>query len=235
MIRFHRRFHPPKVISFDLDDTLYDNVPIIKRTEERTHSLITERVPKTREWDIEHWRQRRLDLMRRDDALADNMTALRRATLLQGFRELEIDDADTVTDEIMDAFLAFRSDFSVSEQVHDLLDQLASRYSLVAVSNGNADVKRVGIGHYFKLALQPTHDFRGKPNTDMFEYVKQAMNCAPEAILHVGDSPQSDVFGAQRAGMQSVWLTSGLGRSHQLRVLPTVTIDDLQELSALLL
>ena len=84
--------------------------------------------------------------------------------LLQGFRELEIDDAETVTDEIMDAFLAFRSDFSVSEQVHDLLDQLASRYSLVAVSMA-MPAQRVGIGHYFKLALQPTHDLRGKPNT----------------------------------------------------------------------
>tara|TARA_B100000700_G_scaffold308744_1_gene386845 strand:+ start:2787 stop:3494 length:708 start_codon:yes stop_codon:yes gene_type:complete len=235
MIRFHRRFHLPKVISFDLDDTLYDNVPIIRRTEERTHSLITERVPATREWDIEHWWQRRLDLMQRDNALADNMTALRRATLLQGFRELEIDDAETVTDEIMDAFLAFRSDFSVSEEVHDLLAQLSARYSLVAVSNGNADVKRIGIGQYFKLALQPTEDFRGKPNTDMFDHVQRAMDCHADAILHVGDSPQSDVFGAHRAGMQSVWLTSGLGEPQQLRVLPTVTIDNLQELRALLL
>ena len=39
-MQFHRRWHLPKVISFDLDDTLYDNVPVMQRTEEVAHSYI---------------------------------------------------------------------------------------------------------------------------------------------------------------------------------------------------
>ncbi|HBA35449.1 MAG TPA: hypothetical protein DCZ12_15085 [Gammaproteobacteria bacterium] len=45
-----------------------------------------------------------------------------------------------------------------------------------------------------------------KPNPDMFHYTCEVFEIAPLQLLHVGDSPKSDVLGAQRAGVKTVWL-----------------------------
>jgi 2-haloalkanoic acid dehalogenase type II len=45
-----------------------------------------------------------------------------------------------------------------------------------------------------------------KPHQDMFHYALEVSGLSAEDVLHVGDSLTSDVFGAYRAGIKSVWL-----------------------------
>jgi putative hydrolase of the HAD superfamily len=77
---------------------------------------------------------------------------------------------------------------------------------MVALSNGNADIQKVGLSHYFKAAFNPISLGVGKPDPKMFHAGAQALGVLPEEILHIGDDPHLDVLASQRAGLQAVWV-----------------------------
>lgn len=84
--------------------------------------------------------------------------------------------------------------------------------------------------------IQPGDGIRGKPLPDMFAAAERKLpDLQPHEFLHVGDHPYSDILGAQRHGWQSAWLTSGLGTTAHLSVLPTLTLHNLNQLQRLLL
>ncbi|MGM7319007.1 HAD-IA family hydrolase [Idiomarina sp. ST10R2A5] len=235
-MQLHRRWYLPKVISFDLDDTLYDNVPVMQRAEKAVHNYITEQFPQTAEWDMHHWRRFRDEVSRTDQALASDMTKLRLKTLELGLKKFGIGDVSKAANTIMDVFLSERSNFQVPYNSFELLEALSQHYKLIALSNGNVDAGKIGLAKYFDQVIQPGDGIRGKPLPDMFAAAQRELpNLQPHEFLHVGDHPYSDVLGAQRHGWQSAWLTSGLGTSEHLSVLPTVTLHNLSQLQQLLL
>lgn len=232
-LRYHRRISGVKVISFDLDDTLYDNVPIMREAEANVQKFIEQEYPQTRHWDIDHWRQRRIALMQSDSRLSSNMTALRLATLQQGFTEAGVDQAEHAANQVMEQFHHHRSNFQVPDIAHAVLTDLKRRFRLCAISNGNVDCERIGIADYFDIVIQPQHNVRGKPHTDMFDQALTHYRIRPDQLLHIGDHPISDVLGAHRAGCHSGWFTGGLGAAHHLRVVPSFSFDKLDQLSQL--
>lgn len=233
MIQFHRRLRPIKVISFDLDDTLYDNRPIMQRAEQALVDHLHTNFPQTRSLSIEQWAELRNTLASKDALLAGNMTALRMASLEHGLHQTGVNAATIkrASEDAMAHFLSVRNQIEVTPDVIKLLDALASRFPLVAISNGNADIGQFGLQPYFTSAWQPTTKLRGKPTTDMFIAAQQALGFKPSELLHIGDHPISDVQGAARFGAQSVWLNESGQPNSDLTWLPTVTIQKLPLLS----
>jgi 2-haloalkanoic acid dehalogenase type II len=45
-----------------------------------------------------------------------------------------------------------------------------------------------------------------KPNPELFWYALRQTGRSPDEVLHVGDSPDSDIRGARAAGIRAVWL-----------------------------
>jgi len=85
-------------------------------------------------------------------------------------------------------FYKARSDVKLYEGAEEALDTLGRRFKLAAITNGNADLKRIGIaGNFDKV------------------YAADLMNIPAKSLLHIGDNPVTDVFGAQSAGVQSLW------------------------------
>lgn len=233
-VQFYRKLQPVSVISFDLDDTLYDNVPIMQTAEQQVQQFIARQYPRARHWDIEHWQRRRFLVMQRNPELSSDMTQLRLTTLREGFSEAGIADPGQAAEEVMEFFRFHRSNFIVEEPSLRLLHQLKSHYRLAAISNGNVECDKIGLGDYFDVIVQPGAGLRGKPFGDMFERVKDHFQISGQHILHVGDHPYSDILGAHRAGCQSAWFRGGLGHTGQLRVLPTFCFSQLQQLVAVL-
>ena len=56
----------------------------------------------------------------------------------------------------------------------------------------------------------------GKPEPTMFEMALRRLGVAPEAALMVGDRLDTDILGAQRAGMHTVLMMSGVTSTQQL-------------------
>ncbi|RUO18831.1 HAD-IA family hydrolase [Aliidiomarina haloalkalitolerans] len=237
MWQFYRRLQPFSVISFDLDDTLYNNKPIMTHAEQHIAEYIGQRVPAVSHMNAADWRQLREQVAGRNRELASDMTALREAAVIDGLRQFGTEPTQALVDDIMEEFLNVRNQVTIDEHVHQLLARLATQYALVAVSNGNADIQRIGLGQYFQAAWRPGQGLRGKPFTDMFAAVHDRFSLQrPSQILHIGDHPVSDVEGALGFGAQVVWYspTDAAADTKQTTRLPTARIEDLQALADLL-
>jgi putative hydrolase of the HAD superfamily len=86
------------------------------------------------------------------------------------------------------------------------LKWLAQRYPIVAVSNGTADVHKIGIGEFFVASVYAQDVGVGKPDARIFEAAAQRLGLQPHQILHVGDDANLDVIGALQVGMQTAWV-----------------------------
>jgi putative hydrolase of the HAD superfamily len=82
----------------------------------------------------------------------------------------------------------------------------SQRYPVVALSNGNADVHRVGIGQHFHASVSAQSLGVAKPDLRIFVAGAAAAGVLPHEVLHIGDDAHADCVGALAAGMQVVWL-----------------------------
>jgi HAD superfamily hydrolase (TIGR01549 family) len=135
------------------------------------------------------------------------MSALRRESIRTALHRAGEDPL--LADAAFEVFFAERQRVELFEDALPALDFLAARFPLVAVTNGNADVQRIGLGHYFRASLGAREFGVGKPDARIFHAAAAAANVAPGQVLHIGDDATLDALGAIQAGMQAAWLNRG--------------------------
>jgi FMN hydrolase / 5-amino-6-(5-phospho-D-ribitylamino)uracil phosphatase len=218
-----------EVISFDLDDTLWELAPALIRAEQTLYAWLERHHPAlTRQYSREALRQLRQELVQRQPALQHDLTALRHT----GLKEAAVATGcpASLADAAMDLFLQHRSQVTLYDDVLPVLETLHHRYRLVALTNGNADIYRTTAGHLFDLSICSAQVGQSKPDAAMFQAVAQQTGVVPAAILHVGDSPEHDVRGAWLSGVCSAWINrNGLDWPYT-DCRPDVIIRDLHEL-----
>ena len=197
-----------RAISIDLDDTLWPIWPTIARAEAVLLDWLTHHAPATAALfsNTEALRAIRNQMVTlRPDLKADLSTLRResiRLALTQAGEEPEL------AEPAFDLFFAERQRVELFEDAHDTLAFLSARYPVVAVSNGNADVHRIGIGHYFRHSISASDFGVAKPDPRIFHAAATAVQVAPHEVLHVGDDATLDAHGALNAGMQAVWINT---------------------------
>lgn len=91
-----------------------------------------------------------------------------------------------------------------------LLDLRESGLALVCVSNWDcslgAVLDRCGLGELLDGAVSSAEAGARKPDPTIFAPALELAGCAPAEAVHVGDSPEEDVAGAQAAGIPSLLL-----------------------------
>ena len=117
--------------------------------------------------------------------------------------------------------------------VPDVLSDLKSRYQLGLVSNGNTYPDRVGLGDIFSFVILAQECGFAKPDPRIFDLALARSGCNAGQVVHVGDSLQSDILGANRYGIRSVWLNPG-GAPNDTGVTPDHEISNLRELLEIL-
>ncbi|MCR5535908.1 MAG: HAD-IA family hydrolase [Succinivibrio sp.] len=238
-MRFFKALQPIKAISFDLDDTLYDNVPIISQAEVdfARYLCTTYQLPEFTA-KPQFWAELKDKTLAAEPALANDVTALRIHALMQSFSFLHLHLSFEQASTLIAKFIQMRSQIKVPAASFEILDRLKVRYPLAALSNGNSDLRQSGLEHCFNYDLRPNLDsLRSKPQPDLFYAYARLLKLKPSEILHIGDDPVTDVEGAMLAGCQCAWLRGGYaGRCAQfpaLTAVPTFMIDSLDELSFL--
>lgn len=208
-LRFNRPFGAPiKAISFDLDDTLYYNDEVIVRAEQTQFDAVCELVPAAKEAGIEPWIALKWQLAIDDPEIRHDVTHWRKTMIRQGLAMFDLSghDIEALNKHIFDVFYAARSDFVVPQHTFDVLGKLCKRFPLIAATNGNADIERIGLAPYFAAyfrAGQP--GVRMKPYPDMLIQAAEQLDIAPQHILHLGDNAETDVGAALNAGCASLW------------------------------
>ena len=105
----------------------------------------------------------------------------------------------------------------------------------MALSNGNADVHRVGIGAHFKAAISAREFGVGKPDVRIFHAAAAAAGVASHEVLHIGDDAHLDGVGALNAGMQLAWVNRHGHAWDHAPLQPHITLSDLRVLCDALL
>lgn len=192
-------------ICFDLDNTFWDVMPVIERAEQAMYDFLAQRYPRvTAAMTVEMLRKARQETARAYPQMAHDFTFLRRQTLADHAREFGY--AEAMADEAFEAFIQARNEVVLYDDVLPGLDRLGQRFRLFTASNGNADLRRIGLAHYFERSLCAREVGALKPDPRLFHKVIEGTGLEPQQVVYVGDDPALDVVGARAAGMLPVWI-----------------------------
>jgi len=250
-MQFYRRLTQIKAISFDLDDTLYSNKPVMQGIEKKMvayfsqltilkHSLNNCMSDHSKLLDGHFWSHFRRQAILKQPDVAHDVVQARLVSYQLGFKSLGLAEnvARQQAQAAVDYFIELRSDFTVPEQSTKLLANLSENYALIAISNGNVDTKALGISQYFQHIYHAGWQTNGsllkqKPASDMFALACQQLAIKPSELLHVGDCGYADIQGALLAGCQAAWLPCYyVGKP--IKVLPHIELNELSLLEQLL-
>jgi putative hydrolase of the HAD superfamily len=245
-MKFYRRLSNIKAISFDLDDTLYSNKPVMMAIEKKMIAYFANLAAIKEKESTEHqvldhrfWYFFRCQAVLQQPDLAHDVVQVRLVTYRLGFISLGLSKSDANQEALiaLNYFISLRSDFTVPEPSKKLLENLSKKYSLIAISNGNVDTSKLGISQYFKHIYHAGWQadgtlLRQKPAEDMFRLACQKLSIKPSQLLHVGDCGRADIQGALLAGCQAAWLSIyDVGKP--LSILPHIELAQLTHLEQL--
>lgn len=192
-------------ICFDLDNTFWDVMPVIERAEQAMYDFLALRYPRvTAAMTVEMLRRARQETALAHPEMAHDFTFLRRQTLAEHAREFGY--AEAMADEAFEAFIRARNEVVLYDDVLPGLERLKRHFRLFTASNGNADLGRIGLAHYFERSLTARQVGALKPDPTLFHKVIEGTGLEPQQVVYVGDDPALDVVGARAAGMVPVWI-----------------------------
>ena len=194
-----------KVLSFDLDDTLWPCVPTIERAEELLYQWLKEYVPSiTQRYTKQQLREKRKRLLTERTDLAHDLTRQR----ILSFEQLasEFNTTHSWIQPAFDIFHEARQQVTLFDDVKPVLDKLNERYQLVSVTNGNASTIKTGVDHWFDFALNSETVGKQKSEPDIYLQVQKLAQVSAQQMVHIGDHPLQDVSGAKSAGVHAIWL-----------------------------
>ncbi len=222
-----------KAITLDLDDTLWPIGPTILRAEAILAAWLAQRAPGAAAVfaDPQARLALRAKVVQARPDIGHDLSALRLESIRAALHQSQEDIA--LAEPAFAVFFEERMRVALYDDVLPALTTLAARYPLLAVSNGNADVVRVGLGAFFGHSLSATDFGVAKPDPRIFHAAAGLAGVAPSDVLHVGDDAAMDVLGALGAGMQAVWVNrAGHAWPHTEQSHHTVT--NLNELAQLI-
>lgn len=222
-----------RTITIDLDDTLWAIHPVMKRAEQRLYAWMGEHYPRITElFSIDDIRALRADVIAEFKEHAHDLTFLRRAVLarlgeIAGYGDRHVDAAFDVFDEA-------RNDVTLFPEARPALRFLKQRYVVIAVTNGNANLDKIGIGNLFDGVVSAASAGAAKPQRAIFDAAVKAGGARAQQTLHVGDHPLYDVHGARDAGLKTVWVNRNGDQWPSEYNAPDAEIRHVGELSRLL-
>ncbi|MGH8176905.1 MAG: HAD family hydrolase [Steroidobacter sp.] len=194
-----------RAVCFDLDNTLWDVWPVIRRAEQAMYEYLAERYPKVvAAHTVETMREARERTAALYPQMKHDFTFLRLQALRDHARDFGY--AETMAEEAFDVFLRARNEVELYEEVLPALEVLKQRYRLFTASNGNADLVKIGLARFFERSIAARQVGALKPDPIIFQKVIEATDLALGEVVYVGDDPHLDVEGARQAGMQAIWV-----------------------------
>lgn len=218
-------------ITLDLDDTLWPVLPALERADRDLDDYLRRHYPQVaKTWPIPALRELRARVAAERVDLSHDFTAQRYITMQRAFDACGISDAPL--DALWEVFAAARNAVELYPDALPALERLRAACPVVSLTNGNADLERIGLHLHFAHRICARDVGAAKPDVRIFLAAAETLGVAPENILHVGDDPELDVVGAREAGMRTAWIN----RSRHpwpaaLGMAPDVDVPDLAALA----
>lgn len=200
---------PVQCISFDLDDTLWECDSVIARAEHALVEWLNAHMPAIfDDHSADTLVGHRRSFAQTQPDISFDITEMRKRWLRSIAAEYGYDDIDTEVG--FRIFWEKRNEVALFDGVTPMLERLSRTHTVGAITNGNADVHFIGIGHLFDYAISAADAKAAKPDPAIFQLARSRSECAFEQTLHVGDDPVRDIQAAQRLGMKTAWINPDL-------------------------
>ncbi|RED60305.1 HAD family hydrolase [Cohnella lupini] len=157
-----------------------------------------------------------------------------------GLASLGIDNPE-LGRRLAESFPAQRRNLKyVYEETFSVLDELKGSYKLLLLTNGSPDLQQEKLDGmpdlipYFDSIVISGNFGEGKPSSKLFEHALEQIGISANEGIMVGDKLTTDILGANRIGMTSVWINRH-GAVRNDEIIPTYEIRSLSEIPSLLL
>ncbi len=216
----------------DLDNTLWDVFPALERAEANSYQLLELRYPRiTQMFSKEAVLALRSQIYEARPDIRSNITLVRTLVFAELLRAAGYRESDA--DYLMQKFSVDRNRVEFYPDAMPALQVLAANYPIVALSDGNADLRQIGIDDLFTASVFAADVGHMKPHPDGFIKACELAGASPAATLHIGDHPEYDIAGARNAGLQTMWIRRN-GELWDLPFEPDYKIKSLAEAAAIL-
>lgn len=215
-------------ISLDGDMTLWDFIKVMRHSLSIALAELRRRVPSQAGADltIDKMVEIRNSVAAELKGQTINLEEIRLRAFKRTLEFVGCDD-DALAGDLNALYLEHRfEDIELYPDVIPALDALGSEFPIGLVSNGNGYPERCGLPERFSFVVFSQDLGVEKPDAGMFLAACKLAGCAPCELMHVGDSLESDVAGANGVGAVSVWLNrdakqngSGIVPDHEIRTL----------------
>jgi putative hydrolase of the HAD superfamily len=198
-----------EVVTFDLDNTLWNVDQVIRNAERVTRNWFDVHVPELNATlmpdDFAALRQR---IVSERPDIAHNLSRLRQEVFARAIAAVGRSEAEAarLAAEAFQLFFAERHKIDYFDGALEMLERLAARHRLGALTNGNADIARLGLDRYFRFAFSAADVGAAKPAPDIFRAALAHAGVAADAMIHIGDHPVDDVQGARDLGIHTIWV-----------------------------
>ena len=218
-----------RAISLDLDDTLWPIAPVIERIEQNVDIWLRKYCPQVATaWPIDALRQLRDQVAIEHPELAHDFAAQRRQTLRRVFAPFGM--GETWVERTYEIYVQVRNEVECYADTPSALVAMSRLMPLVSISNGTADLGRIGLHEHFQFSLNAGQIGVAKPDAGIFLHACERLGVAPHHVLHVGDDPLADIMGARNAGLRTAWINRN-GAHWVDQPEPDLVVHDLAALS----
>jgi putative hydrolase of the HAD superfamily len=218
-----------KVIGFDLDDTLWDVAPVIHRAEAKLDAWLTANAPGLK-YSVATMRALRKKVLDDNPNLIGQITEFRRCIIERALRlsHVPVPQSIDLSHQAIEVFLQARNQVELFDGAEEVLKLLANNYTLGALSNGNADIHRLGLAHVFSFGFSAEEVGAPKPEPHLLSAAMQHTNVTASEMIYVGDDPKLDVDAAKSLGLYTIWMDRGRRQPGEYK--PDATITDIRQL-----
>lgn len=223
-----------RIVTFDLDDTLWDVAPVLQQAERQTFDWLAQRCPEmAQRFSIDGLRELKQQLVSADPQLQYRISAARFESIAEALRRCGRgdDEARAIARDAFAVFLDARHQVELFDEAAETLAELAEEFTLGVLTNGNADVRRLPVGSHFSFSFCAEDVGAAKPDDAIFRAAAAHCGARPSEIVHIGDHVVNDIEGAARLGWHTVWVNLQ-GAARPDGTTPTDTVERLGELPA---
>jgi len=198
----------PVVVSFDLDETLWDFMPMMNASLERTIAALERRRPELAgrlTVELLHEERRLVSEERTGTYLELRLESFRRVLAAHDVHDPELPGW------MVEEWMAARPEaVRLHDDVGPELDALdAAGRVLGAITNGNFPFARLPVARRFAFVVHAEEVGELKPAPAAFRRAVELSGGDPQRWVHVGDGLDTDIEGAQACGMRAVWINRG--------------------------
>ncbi len=219
-------------LSFDGDNTLWDFEKLMRHSLECVRAeLVKHTDPQTmQKLTVDRLIEIRNEVFESKKGAFTKLENIRLEAFKETLNRFQIKDAG-LAESLNTTYLNHRfEDLELYPDVLPVLNKLKRKYKIGLLSNGNSYPHKIGLDGLFDFVVFSQDHGVEKPDKRIFKIALKEAGCSADEMVHVGDSLESDIQGAQNAGIQAVWLNRE-GEVSESEIKPDSIINSLYGLT----